>query len=118
MAAELVVKTLDVDGAGFCVNVKVGDASGGETIVAAVAGKSHYVTSIIINTVAAITVTIQDNTAATPVVLLGPVNFAATSGSPHTVNFLKAVKVTAGNLIEIDASGAGLIQCTIQGYTR
>lgn len=110
------LETLQVAGSGFANNATSADASGGETIVAAVANKSHYITSIMIACITAITVTIQDNTG-TPIVILGPIPFAATS-SPLTIDFLKPVKVASGKLIEVDSSGAGAVNVFIQGYTE
>lgn len=101
---------------GFINNATSADASSGETIIPAVTGKSHYIRSIVIVCISAITVTIQDNTG-TPVVILGPAPFAATS-SPLTVVFPDPVKVASGNLIEVDASGAGAVNVVIQGYTE
>ena len=112
----VVLTTLQAASSGFINNATSADASGGETIVAAVAGKSHYIRSITIVCISAITVTIQDNTG-TPVVILGPAPFAATS-APLTVVFPDPVKVAAGKLVEVDASGAGAVNVVIQGYTE
>ena len=112
----VVLETLQPAGRGFINNATSADASGGETIVAAVASKSHFIQSITVACISAITVTIQDNTG-TPVVILGPVPFAATS-SPVTVTFPDPVKVASGKLIEVDASGAGAVNVVIQGYTE
>ena len=109
---------------GFCHNFSGTDVSTGETIVAAVADKSHYVTSITLWSLVDITAWIQDNTAVTPVVILGPVSFAdltatsSVSSTPVTVTYNPAIKVTSGKLIEIDASGAGIVAGVIQGYTE
>lgn len=110
------LETLQAATKGFINNATSADASGGETIVAAVAGKSHFIKSITIACISAITVTIQDNTG-TPVVILGPAPFAATSG-PLTVVYPDPVKVAAGKLVEVDASGAGAVNVVIQGYTE
>ena len=115
--------TLNTARRGFVNNATSADASGGETIVAAVVGKSHYITSITIACIVDITVTIQDNTG-TPIVILGPVPFAdltATSSvgsSPFTIVYPNPVKVAAGKLVEVDASGAGAVCVVIQGYTE
>ncbi len=123
MAALETNVALNVKGQGFCHNFSGTDVSTGETIVAAVSGKSHYVRSITLWCLVAITAWIQDNTG-TPVVILGPVSFvdltatSSVSTSPVTVNFNPPVKVTAGKLIEIDASGAGIVAGVIQGFTE
>lgn len=112
----MALETLQPAGRGFINNATFADASGGETIVAAVTDKSHFIRSITIACISAITVTIQDNTG-TPVVILGPVPFAATS-APITVVFPDPVKVASGKLVEVDASGAGAVNVVIQGYTE
>jgi hypothetical protein len=93
------------------------NASGVEIIVAAVAGKSHYITGLSIHCQSAITITIQDDTAVTPVVIIPAVTFAATS-APYKMFFINPVKVTAGNTIDVLASGAGQVDVLIQGYTE
>lgn len=123
MAALETSVQLQLASRGFCTNATGSDVSTGETLVAAVAGKSHYIRSITISCISAITVWIQDNTG-TPVVIVGPIAFAdltATSSvaaSPYTVTFLEPVKVASGNLIEVDASAAGAVSVVIQGYTE
>ncbi len=93
------------------------DASGVEIIVAAVSGKSHYITSISIHCQSAIAITIQDDTAVTPVVIVPAVTFAATS-APYQINFIKPIKVVAGNTIDVLASGGGQVDVLVQGYTE
>ncbi len=114
---------LNVKGHGFCHNFGGTDVSSGETIVPAVANKSHYIRSITLYSLAEISAWIQDNTG-TPIVIFGPITFAdltATSsvgGSLVTVNFNPPVKVASGKLIEIDASGGGIVGGVIQGFTE
>ena len=121
-ALETFVK-LQTANRGFINNATGSNVSTGETIVAAVSGKSHYVTSITINCVDDITIWIQDNTA-TPVVLLGPVHLGSVAvdetlgNSSYTIVYPNAIKVAAGKLIEVDASGAGPVNIVIQGYTE
>jgi hypothetical protein len=93
------------------------DASGVETVVAAVAGSSHYITGLSIHCQTAIAITIQDNTAVTPVVIVPAVTFAATS-APYQINFINPVKVAAGKSIDVLAGGAGQVDVLVQGYTR
>jgi hypothetical protein len=92
------------------------DASGVEIIVAAVAGKSHYIRRIDIYCVAAITITIQDDTG-TPVVIVPGVLFAGTS-APYTIEFINPIKVTAGNTIDVLASAGGAVAVLVQGFTQ
>lgn len=102
--------------AGLALNAVSADASGGETLLAAPgAGKSIYLTQIEISCVAAITVTILDAAA----VLLGPFNFAATSGSPVHLTFRgKGVRLTTNHALTLDASGAGAVQVFAEGYIK
>lgn len=110
----IALETLQAAGRGFINNATSADASGVEIIVAAVADKTHFITSITVACISAITVTIQDETGAK---ILGPVPFAATS-SPITVNFLSAVKIAAVSGVEVETSGAGAVNVVIQGYTE
>jgi hypothetical protein len=107
-------------GRGFAVNAISADASGGEEIHAAATGKSHYITQIEISCVSAITVTIGEGESgdAVETVLFGPFYFAATSGSPVSIQLNPPVKLTAAKSISLDASGAGNVQVFVQGYTE
>ena len=101
---------------GFIVNAVSNDAStpGGETLLAAVAGQSHHITSITMVCITAITLSINpfgiDN-------ILGPVPFAATS-APLTVIYSDPVKVDENKSLLVKTSGAGAICVVIQGYTE
>ena len=107
-------------GAGFAVNATSADASGCEELKAAPgSGKSIYLTQIGVSCVAAITVTIGagETGGAVTTVLLGPFNFAATSGSPVCLTFRdRGVKLTANTSLTVDASGAGAVQIFAEGY--
>ena len=107
-------------GAGFAVNASSSDAQGCEELVAAPGtGKSLYLTQIQVSCVSAISVTIGagKNGAAVLAVLLGPFNFAATSGSPVNLAFRdRGVKLTANTSLTVDASGAGAVQIFAEGY--
>jgi hypothetical protein len=109
-------------GAGFAVNASSSDAQGCEELVAAPGtGKSLYLTQIQVSCVSAITVTIGagKNGAAVLAVLLGPFNFAATSGSPVNLTFRgKGIKLTANTSLTVDTSGAGAIQIYAEGYIQ
>ena len=98
---------------GFINNATSTDAQGTETIVVAVAGKSHFIRSVTITCISAVTVTIGSTTGA----LIGPIPFATTS-NPLTLTFLDPVKVPVGELIDLTTSGAGVITVVIQGYTE
>jgi hypothetical protein len=103
-------------GFGFSKQGISADASGTETIVAAVAGKSHFIKSIMIYCLSAITVTIQDNTG-TPIPILGGITFTTTA-QPVVVTFSNPIKIASGKSIDVDASGAGQVVTLIQGYTE
>jgi len=115
MAITVTTHTLG-SGSGFSKQGISADASGTETIVAAVAGKSHIIKSIMIYCLSAITVTIQDNTG-TPVVIAGGITFTTTA-QPAVFTFRHPIKVPAGKSIDVDASGAGQVVVLIEGYTE
>jgi hypothetical protein len=107
---------------GWIYNAQTADGSGTETIVPAVANKSHYIRSITLNNINAITLTIQDNTG-TPVKILGPIqlNDIASAdlggGSVYTVNYPAGLKVAAGKSIDLLADGSGAVSVVVQGDT-
>jgi hypothetical protein len=112
----ITVVTHGVYKSGFSKIGSSADASGVEIIVAAVAGQSHYITRIDIYCTAAITITIQDDTG-TPVIIVPGILFAGTS-APYTITFLKPIKVTAGNTIDVLASAGGQVDVLVQGFTE
>ena len=103
---------------GFAVNASSADLSGCEEVVAAVASKSIVLSQVVISCVAAITVTLGagETTGAVTAVVLGPVNFAATSGSPYTVKFEPPIQLASATALVADASGAGAVCIFAQGY--
>ena len=105
---------------GFSVNATSADASGTEELVAAVTGKSIYVTQLSITTVSAITVTIGagETGGAVTTVLYGPVPFAATAPGQVKELFNPPIKLAAATALVVDASGAGAIQVYAQGYVE
>jgi hypothetical protein len=115
--------TLDeanVDGYGFVANGYSADWSSCETIKAAVAGKSIYLTHLTVSCVAAITITVGEGETANAVTteLVGPLQFAATSGSPVTIPFTRPLKLTAATALTADASGAGAATIVAQGFVK
>ena len=113
-----VLTTKQVKGSGFCAQL-TGDISGTETAVAAVASKSHYITSITIFTATVNTFTVQDNTDVTPVVIFGPFTTAATyTGGAYRITFDKPIMVAAGKQIDVTASAADTFCLVIQGTTE
>jgi hypothetical protein len=104
---------------GFAVNGTSADASSCEELVAAPgSGKAIVLQFLEISTVAAITVTIGTGESGDNVetVVIGPLNFAATSGSPVVMAFPQGLKLTANKSLTIDTSGAGAVQVFAQGY--
>lgn len=114
MAIALI--TNQVARSGFSNHGVSADASGDEVVVAAVTGKSHFITSIVIHCLSAITVTIQDN-AGVPILLTQPVTFSATS-APAVFTYLNPIKVDEGKSIDVTASLAGNVNVLIQGFTE
>jgi hypothetical protein len=115
--------TLDaygVDGAGFVNNAYSADWSGCETVVAAVAGKSIYITHLTIHCIAAITVTLGagETGGAVTAELFGPVTFAATAGAPIEIPFYRPLKLATATALVADASGAGAMTIMAQGYIK
>lgn len=107
---------------GFALNATSADASGCEELKAAPgAGVAIYLTQIEISCVAAITVTLGAGKTggAVTAVLLGPFNFAATSGSPVSLQFRgKGLKIADNTALVVDASGAGAVQIFAEGYIK
>jgi len=112
-----VLTTKEVLGSGFCQQI-TGDLSGTEIAVAAVASKSHYITSITLLSTVANTVTISDNSG-TPVVIFGPVSFLTTmSGGEYHIRYDKPLKVASGKQIDITTTAGDAVCIIIQGFTR
>lgn len=103
---------------GFAINAVSDDASGCEELLAAQgSGLSIVLRQVIVSCVAAITVTIGAGETAGAVTspILGPLNFAATSGSPVSVVFNPGIVLAANTALTIDASGAGAVCVFAQG---
>lgn len=107
------------DGVLFYKSLASEDASGAETLVAAVAGATHYITRLKVRADAAIDVTIGSGAAAGAVstIHFGPIPLAAAYGdfvweAPPGMG----LKCTLATLIAIDA-GAGTIWIEIHGKT-
>ena len=98
---------------GFSKHLGSADASGAPELVAAVAGKSHYLTSLVISSGAAIGITTEDEDTT---VLAGPYYMAA--NTTFGKNFDPPIKVTAAKAIHFDASGAGNVWVLAEGYTE
>jgi hypothetical protein len=95
------------------------DLSGCESLKAAVAGKSHYVTKLKIQCASAITITFGEGetTGAVTTIWLGPIPFSA-SGPAFEIDFGElSIQGTANTAITVDASGAGAAAVYMEGYT-
>lgn len=103
----------------WALNGTSADASGCEQLKAAPAtGLSLHITSLIISSAAAITITIGEGetTPGTPdAVILGPIAFAANQTLPW--KFDKPITLTAATNLVVDASGAGAVTVFVEGYT-
>ncbi len=81
------------------------DVTGGEDLLAAVSGKSHYIRKIIISCgTASATITLGGNQS-TDVTnkFLGPITFSASATHPFVMDFgEKAMKIAAGQTFAID----------------
>ena len=92
------------------------DASGNEELVAAVTGKSHYLEKIRVDMcpgATAASFTINDAAAA----VLGPIDLIDTGGTAFEHEFLRPVKFTANQAINIDTEAGDQIHVLIEGYT-
>jgi len=107
-------------GSDWAVNATSADASGTEELKAAPSAGALYLKKIIISCVDAITVTIGagETTGAVTTVLVGPVNFAATSGSPFVCEFTNPIKLPDTTALVIDATDAGAVNVIAEGFTR
>lgn len=113
----ITVTTLQPRTAGFALNAISADASGCEEILAAQgADKSIVLRQVIISCISAITVTIGagETAGAVTSIILGPLNFGATS-PVFIFTFNPGIKLAANTALTIDASGAGAITCFVQG---
>ena len=102
----------------FACNVRSDDISGCEEIKATPgAGKKLVITQAIISSAAAITITIGEGETggAVTTAIWGPVTFAANQ-CIHWV-FKHPVVLTANKSLTCDASGAGVVNIFIEGYT-
>tara|TARA_Y100000034_G_scaffold99151_1_gene121686 strand:+ start:135 stop:473 length:339 start_codon:yes stop_codon:yes gene_type:complete len=110
----ITVNLPNTPGEAFTFNATSADVSGTEELKAAPTAQSIYLEWILINSVAAITVTILDAAAD----LLGPFNFAATAPGFVCMKFDPPIKLTAEQALNVDASGAGAVCVAGQGFLR
>lgn len=107
-----------VDAVPFVCNVRSDDASGCETIKAAPgAGYTLVITRCYINSAAAITITLGEGNAGAAVTtaIMGPITFAANQTLQWV--FENPIRLTSNTILSADASGAGVINIFVEGYT-
>jgi len=107
-----------VDHHGFNANGNSADASGCETLVAAVADKSIYVERLGVSFGAAISVTFgAGKTGDAPTaVVVGPLYGAA--NTTVELVFTRPIKLATNTALVVDASGAGNVTVVCQGYVK
>lgn len=103
---------------GFIVNATTADASGCETIKAAVTAKKIKIRHLTINSDGAVTVTIGEGETAGAVTteLIGPVQFAANQTMQWDFNPL--MELTAATALTVDAGGAANLCIFVQGIVE
>jgi len=104
---------LQAAGSGLITNGSFATAAIPAEIVAAVAGKSHFVKSIMIACITNTTVTV----ATASETIIGTYETDTTS-RPHKFTFNQPIKTTAGEAINIQTAGFGRISVVVQGYTE
>lgn len=111
----ITLKSNTVGTSGFIANGNSADLSGCETLQAAVTGKSIYLEKLTINSNTAINYTIGEGETggAVTTALVGPIYCAA--NSTQTIDFPRAIKLTAATALTADASGAGAVTIVAQG---
>jgi hypothetical protein len=111
----------------FCLSFDSADLSGCETILLLPTGASGiYLESILLLSTASITVTVGDGDGGTAVTaaVIGPITFNRDVGTPD-VEVAPAVmfeykfkrEILFGTSIAIDASGAGVVNGVVEGYS-
>lgn len=115
----ITANTMTTPKAGWVINATSADLSACEELKAAVAGVSHYIRGITINSASAITVTVGEGETTNNVTtaLIGPVTFT-TAGYVYHFIFLEPIKLTAATALTVDASGAGTVHVMVQGFTK
>lgn len=108
------------EGVLFYKSLQSEDVTGAEDIAAAVAGKTHYITSLLVRTDAAMDIDIGsgETTGAVTTTHIGPVPLDAASGiflwrAPHGMG----LKCTSSTAFVIDSTAAGTIWIEAHGKT-
>ena len=113
-------RELDTPGQSWAINAVIAAGAGCEELLAAPTAGAHYLESVTLACDAAITVTLGagETAGAVTTILMGPIPFAATNGSPVEVELVEPVKLTDTSSFTLDASGAGDIWVQAGGFTR
>jgi hypothetical protein len=117
----ITTRALQSDTKGFMVNAHSADASATEELVAAPgSGVALRLTQAIFTCVAAITLTLGEGETGGNVTnrIFGPMNFAATSGSPVVFRPNTPVRLTSNTSLTIEAGGAGAVHVYVEGFTE
>jgi len=111
------VSAHSVDAIPFAANLRSDDLSGCETIKAAPASGRLVLEHILISSDSAITVTIGEGETGSAVTtaIMGPIAFAA--GQFIEWEFSSLVALSATTALTCDASGAGVVNIFVEGYT-
>lgn len=114
MAITLVSNSLFKSG--FSVNGSSADLSGCEELVAAVAGKSIFLTRAVISFGASIAVTVGagETSGAVTSVLIGPIYGAV--GTTTILESDKPIKLPVATSLTVDASGSGDVTIMAEGF--
>jgi hypothetical protein len=119
--AIVVVRPPAVGISEWAISMYSADLSGCEELLAAVTGKSHYITKLAINTIASITVSIGagETSDALTNTYIGPIGFTA-AGPNFILDFglgQKSMKLPVSTAFCVDASGAGATSVYAEGIT-
>lgn len=116
VANPTLVKKTDLGVTHWAVTGYEADASTAIAIKAAVTGKSHYITHVIICCVdddAAPRLQDEDDN-----LLFGPVAGVAAGGPVINHHFERPIKMVAAKALEVKAAAAGIFSVYVEGYTK
>lgn len=109
-----------VSTSGWVVNGNSSDVTGCEELKAAPGtGVNLYLKSVVINSNAAINITIGSGVSSSSVetILVGPIYLAVNTSTPRIV-FDPPIQLAANKSLTVDASGSGAITVVAEGFTK
>jgi len=106
-----------VQSARFQATIASADATSATQVQAKAAGKSIYITSLVLSTDTAMNLKLQDD-AASPAVILQSVHLAANGGVALSWPEDWPLKVAENQDLDVIASASGNISVTVVGYQR